>query len=144
MNELSARERAALEHLHGGMQYVSTDNGQSWQESYRSTEAIRLAAEVALREHPADGPSELEKLQAEVRKHRDQRGDDRCWMDDEELYKALPEGYTPPERDTLVEIALCRKFIENRHNPTTEYVSPQRRIEELEAEIADCRKLNAE
>lgn len=71
-------------------------------------------------------------LLSAIRKHRDARGDDRCWLDDEELYKALPEGYTPPERDTTVELKLCQKYIECRHNPATEYVSPQRRIEELE------------
>lgn len=28
-------------------------------------------------------------LESAIRKHRDQRGDDRCWLDDEELYKTL-------------------------------------------------------
>jgi hypothetical protein len=78
----------------------------------------------------------VEVLQSGIRLHRDARGDDRCWMDDDELYKMLPEGYTPPERDTTVELALCEKFIACRRNPATEYVSPQRRIEELEDEVA--------
>lgn len=76
----------------------------------------------------------IDELEEAIRKHRDQRGDSRCWLDDEELYKILPEGYTPPERDSSVELELCKKFIECRHNPGTEYVSPQRRIEELEEE----------
>jgi hypothetical protein len=75
-------------------------------------------------------------LEGAVRRHRDQRGDDRCWMDDEELYRALPEGYTPPARDSAVELKLCEQYIACRHNPATQYVSPQRRIEELEAELA--------
>ncbi len=75
--------------------------------------------------------TEIEKLRAAIRKHRDQRGDDRCWLDDEELYKALPEGYTPPARDSCVELKLCQKYIESRHNPSTIYVSPQREIERL-------------
>lgn len=75
------------------------------------------------------------ELEQAIRQHRNARGDDRCWMDDEELYNVLPEGYTPPARDTSVELALCQKFIHNRHHPQTEYVSPQRRIEKLEAEI---------
>lgn len=75
-------------------------------------------------------------MEQAVRKHRDQRGDDRCWVDDEELYKALPEGYEAPERDCRVELALCERYIASRHHPGTEYVSPQRRIEELEAESA--------
>lgn len=77
----------------------------------------------------------IEFLMNAIRKHRDQRGDDRCWLNDEELYKVLPEGYTPPVRDTKVELEMCRKFIECRHNPATQYVSPQTRIEELEQVI---------
>ena len=76
----------------------------------------------------------IEKLFSAIRKHRDQRGDDRCWLDDEELYKVLPEGYEPPVRDSCVQLELCKKFIECRHNPSTIYISPQRRIEELEEE----------
>lgn len=84
----------------------------------------------------------VEELEAAIRRHRDQRGDDRCWMDDEALYAALPEGYSPPARDSRVELALCEKYIACRHNPGTEYVSPQRRIEELEEEVADLRRVN--
>lgn len=79
-------------------------------------------------------------LESAIRKHRDQRGDDRCWMDDEELYRSLPEGYTVPARDSSVELAACERFIQCRHNPGVEYVSPQRRIEELEAVIARVRE----
>ncbi len=77
-----------------------------------------------------------------IRKHRDQRGDDRCWLDDEELYKTLPEGYEPPKRDSAVELELCKKFISCRHNPKTEYVSPQREIERLTKENAALREEN--
>ncbi len=82
---------------------------------------------------------ELVTLQQAVRAHRDARGDDRCWLDDESLYKALPEGYEPPARDTTVELKRCERFILNRHNPAMVYVSPQRRIEELEARIEQDR-----
>lgn len=80
------------------------------------------------------------QLESAIRNHRDQRGDDRCWMDDEELYKVLPEGYTAPARDTEVELKLCEKFISCRKNPATAYVSPQRRIEELEAELEQLKQ----
>lgn len=76
----------------------------------------------------------LSALQQAVREHRDARGDDRCWLDDETLYKCLPEGYTPVERDTTVELDMCRKFILNRRHPLTIYESPQRCIERLEKE----------
>lgn len=80
---------------------------------------------------------EVERLRNAIRQHRDARGDDRCWLDDEELYRTLPEGYTPPERDTAVELSRCEAFIRNRQNPATVYVSPQRRIDELESELAE-------
>lgn len=76
-----------------------------------------------------------EQYEAAIRKHRDQKGDDRCWMDDEELYKILLEGYVPPERDSCVELEFCKKFIATRHNPGTSYISPERKIEELKLEI---------
>ena len=82
---------------------------------------------------------EIRALQSAIRKHRDQRGDDRCWMDDEELYRVLPEGYVAPVRDTAVELDKCEQFIRCRHNPGTVYVSPEREIEELRSEI---RRLN--
>lgn len=80
--------------------------------------------------------NKLMDLTAAVRRHRDERGDDRCWMDDERLYKALPEGYTTPERSEAVELEYCKRFIATRHHPCTTYVSPQVRITELEAEVA--------
>jgi len=77
----------------------------------------------------------LEKIETAVRLHRDTRGDDRCWRDDETLYKILPEGYNPPDVDTCVELERCRQYIRSRHHPEIVYVSPQRRIEELESII---------
>jgi hypothetical protein len=66
-----------------------------------------------------------------IREHRNVRGDDRCWRDDEALYRLLPEGYTPPEIDTAVELERCKQFIASRQNPATVYVSPEREIERL-------------
>jgi hypothetical protein len=77
----------------------------------------------------------LMALEAAVRKHRDCRGDDRCHADDGELYAALPEGDTRPARETAVTLENCARYIECRQ-AGREYVSPQRRIEELEAEVA--------
>lgn len=78
------------------------------------------------------------ELESAIRKHRDQRGDDRCWMDDEDLYRSLPEGYKPPERDTSVELENCRWFICNRRNPNTVYQSPEREIETLKSNLSNA------
>lgn len=79
------------------------------------------------------------KYEAAIRDVRDQRGDDRCWKDLEKLYSLLPEGYVPPARDESVEIENCIRYIRSCHDPRTTYVSPQRRIEELEAELKQLR-----
>lgn len=86
---------------------------------------------------PSD-KARLVQLTLAVRKLRDTwvRGDDKCWKDLVELFQVLPEGFTPPASDTLVELANCEKYIKSCHHPDTVYVSPQRRIEELEAENA--------
>jgi hypothetical protein len=75
----------------------------------------------------------IEQLEGAIRKHRDYRGDDRCWMDDDELYSILPEGYHPPERDSAVELHHCERFISCRHNPQTIYLSPEREIRTVES-----------
>ena len=80
----------------------------------------------------------LTSLQTAVRNHRDQRGDDRCWLDDLELYKHLPEGVASADlRQCSPEVMLenCKRFIASRHNPDLEYLSPQRQIENLEEEL---------
>lgn len=82
----------------------------------------------------------VKELQTAIRKHRDQRGDNRCWLDDHDLYSVLPEGYMPPKEDTCVELERCKAFIASRHDPSIKYVSPQERIEQLEAEVAELKR----
>lgn len=91
----------------------------------------------------AAADARVERLRDAIRAHRDVRGDDRCWMDDETLYGVLPEGYAPPSRDSDIELENCKRFIALRHNnPSTLYVSPQREIERLQA-IASAQSLAA-
>lgn len=72
---------------------------------------------------------------AAIRRHRDYRGDDRCHLDDGELYALLPEGDTRPIRETAVTLENCARFIRCRQQGR-EYVSPEREIERLRAVIA--------
>ncbi len=93
---------------------------------------VTLAAEATSLWH------ERERLSAAIRKHRDYRGDDRCFQDDAELYSVLPEGDTRPARETAVTLENCKAYIECRQTGR-EYVSPQRKIEEQDAELATLR-----
>jgi hypothetical protein len=56
------------------------------------------------------------------------------------LFKLLPEGFELPEQDTCVELENCRKYINSCHHPGVTYTSPQRRIEELEAENKELKE----
>jgi hypothetical protein len=64
--------------------------------------------------------TEAKKLRDAIRYHRDQKGDDRCWVDDIRLYEALPEGPVnydptlPPEEEFL---ANCKRFCKSRQTP---------------------------
>lgn len=81
---------------------------------------------------------EVAKLWAGIRHLRDEwlRGDNKCWKDIEELAKLLPEGFTPPARDTFCELENCKRYIESCHHPDVEYVSPQVEIERLQQVVA--------
>jgi chromosome segregation ATPase len=90
----------------------------------------------------AEMTERVEQLENAIRKHRDSwlSGDNACWKDNEELYKLLPEGFTPPERGTLVELKNCERYIASCHHPEVNYVSPQVRIEELEAKVKELQE----
>lgn len=59
---------------------------------------------------------EIVKLRNGIRKHRDQKGHDRCWLDDIELYKLLPDNVpaitTLPPKDEF--LRGCENFWETR------------------------------
>ncbi len=81
---------------------------------------------------------EAHKLKEAIRKHRDTKGDDRCYLDDYELYQVLDEPI-PPSACQLdapeIMIRNCEKFICFRHDPSKPYLSPQREIQKLEERI---------
>jgi hypothetical protein len=62
------------------------------------------------------------QLENAIRTHRDQRSDDRCWMDDLELYKVLAEsGFVDDQKapdnrvgDKAAMLVNCARFIERR------------------------------
>jgi len=75
---------------------------------------------------------QVERLLAAIRLHRDQRGDDRCHVDDATLYAVLPEGAPDPATLALpprdVFLANCARFHACRQPPGVEPVQgPQGR-----------------
>lgn len=91
----------------------------------------------------AEADELIGKYGAAIRAHRDQRGDDRCFLDDDALYAVLPEGKANADTrlcEPDVMLANCRRYIEQRHDPALPYVSTQREIERLEAEVRALKK----
>lgn len=60
------------------------------------------------------------KAEAAIRKHRDQRGGDRCWMDDADLYRVLPDSPNGPlpqvfeVGDKAAMLKECEHYIQRR------------------------------
>jgi hypothetical protein len=87
--------------------------------------------------------NEVERLQAGIREHRDQRGDDRCWEDDARLYAVLGEGdgeadsALPPKAEFL---KSCERFYEQRQCPATAGQRKGMTIAQLEAEVERLRE----
>lgn len=68
--------------------------------------------------------TEILNLRNGIRLHRDEKGHDRCWVDDLRLYELLPEklpaNTTLPEREEFLD--NCQRFYESRRNsPKTFY-----------------------
>ena len=83
--------------------------------------------------------NEIRRLRAAIRKHRDQHLDDRCWMDDMDLYEVLPEGSSDPSlidlrvlpRDEMMK--NCEHYVSCR---TTE-LTPEAALEKYKKEKAN-------
>lgn len=59
---------------------------------------------------------EVRRLRGGIRQHRDERGDDRCWLDDQRLYALLPDTgvaiTTLPPKDVF--LRSCERFWQTR------------------------------
>lgn len=72
----------------------------------------------------------LENTRAAIRKHRDEKGHDRCWLDDLVLYRMLPEGIgdadltLPPKEEFL---RGCDRYYELRRAKTKDEADAEAR-----------------
>ena len=85
---------------------------------------------------------ERDRLLNAVTEHRDQKDDDRCWLDDAELYAACnihaADSRLPPKDEFL---ANCARFHASRQNPFHSYVTVEERLARArEDEREECAK----
>lgn len=85
----------------------------------------------------------IQELDQAIRNHRDARGDDRCWLDDIELYKMLGESEVPeamklslPDKEAF--LGRCAAYWEHRQKPGSE---PWKTVEALEKRIAELAEM---
>lgn len=67
----------------------------------------------------------LDKIVQQIRKVRDQFGDDKCVNDWHELFAMLPEGYARPKKDIRLRLEDCERY-QKCVDACTEYVPPPR------------------
>lgn len=67
-----------------------------------------------------------------IKKHHDQKGDDRCWLDDVELYTAAGLDNSNSALPQLPEfISNCVRFHQSRQNPESKYVTVEQQIQKV-------------
>lgn len=73
-------------------------------------------ADVMLTKHMAPLNKRIAELEAAIRKHRNQKADDRCIEDDDELYAVLGDGIKCDRRvgDKFEMLKNCARFIDRR------------------------------
>jgi hypothetical protein len=79
----------------------------------------------------------VDELMSAIKKHHDQKADDRCFMDDDVLYSVA--GLIPVDRrvgDKEAMLANCKRFLEQRCEAGgwRPYTELEKEIEELKAE----------
>lgn len=86
--------------------------------------------------------AEIERLRAAIRNHRDQHGDDRCWLDDVELYRVLGDAaevdITLPTKCEF--LTSCARYWEQRQRPDEKALIPEgMTIAQLSTEVSRLR-----
>jgi hypothetical protein len=85
--------------------------------------------------------NEAVRLYSLIQWHRDQRGDDRCWLDDAKLYEAAglePATTTLPPKCEF--IRSCERFWEQRQKPEEKAESVGMTITQLESALTTERE----
>lgn len=75
----------------------------------------------------------VKKLEDGIREHRDQKGDARCWLDDQQLYSLLggtKANTALPSKEAF--LSNCARYWECRQNPNDKYEGEQEQIKNLQ------------
>lgn len=108
------------------------------EEAYRVLGPVFYESTVMrLPRHVRDLASEVARLTTAIRHHRDQRGDDRCWLDDLVLYETL--GEPPPDFSLMPEcefLESCRRFYRQRMEQAADLDPGQMTIQQLTDQVA--------
>lgn len=78
----------------------------------------------------------IKELEDAIREHRDQKGDDRCWLDDRKLYRVIGDDADlslPPKHDFL---KSCERYWEQRQSLNDKFALEHPTIGQLNRRIA--------
>lgn len=91
----------------------------------------------------------IAELEAAIRKHHDQQGDDRCWLDDLELYDVIPDLRKPDDNVFKLPpkcefLKSCERFWEQSQHPKLSMKADGMTIAQLEARVKELEAFSAE
>lgn len=83
----------------------------------------------------------VKKLEDGIREHRDQKGDARCWLDDQQLYSLLggtKANTALPSKEAF--LSNCARYWECRQNPNDKYEGEQEQIKNLQKLLKEAQE----
>lgn len=75
-----------------------------------------------------------------IRLHRDQKGDDRCWLDDYLVWKLLDDTRAMPQFSMEEGMEKCKEFFAHRNSDFTDSRHPEAVVDRnlWDADLASC------
>lgn len=62
----------------------------------------------------------VQALRDAIREHKDEKGHDRCWLDDQKLPEASPGDLELPPREEFIQ--NCHRYWEHRQDPSATFI----------------------
>ncbi len=89
-----------------------------------------------------DAKKRIQQLEDGIRQHRDEKGNQRCWLGDQRLYSLLSDGgkvdSSLPKRDEF--LRRCAQYYDTRQSPDVpgQVEALTRQIEEMKKALGEC------